>query len=204
MGSQAAPRRLRRSRAAAIAVLVSGLLLASRFDAAETDLKVDYDKTFSFAGLRTWTWHPDGAGDVRLAVSSQDDPKRVAARVDPVIVPAVEREMTARGFARAATTPDVYVHYYVLATVNQSAQQLGQFLPPTGEWGLPPLHASTTALSIYPVGTLIIDISSPEEKAVVWRGAAQRKINLERPDDERRKVLEQAIRNLLKRFPPKK
>src|SRR5215831_3116996 len=113
MGSHAAPRRSRTSIATAIAVLVSGLLLASRFDAAETDLKVDYDKTFSFAGLRTWTWHPDGAGDVRLAVSSQDDPKRVAARVDPVIVPAVEREMTARGFARAEA-PDVYVHYYVL------------------------------------------------------------------------------------------
>jgi hypothetical protein len=203
MGSRAAPRRLCKAIAAAIAIAVSGLVVAIRVDAADTDLKVDYDKTFSFAGLRTWTWHPDGAGDVRLAVSSQDDPKRVAARVDPVIVPAVEREMTARGFARAAA-PDVYVHYYVLATVNQSAQQQGQFLPPTGEWGLPPFNASTTALSIYPVGTLIIDVSSPAAKAVVWRGAAQRKINLERPDDERRKVLEQAIRDLLKRFPPKK
>ena len=28
-----------------------------------------------------------------MAVSSQDDPKRVAARVDPVIIPAVEREL---------------------------------------------------------------------------------------------------------------
>jgi hypothetical protein len=203
MGSSARYRS-RKSMAAAIAIAVSGLLVPSRFVAADTDLKVDYDKTFSFAGLRSWTWHPDGAGDVRLAVSSQDDPKRVAARVDPVIIPAVEREMTARGFARAATTPDVYVHYYVLATVNQSAQQQGQFLPPTGEWGLPPFHPSTTALSIYPVGTLIIDVSSPAARAVVWRGAAQRKINLERPDDERRKVLERAIRDLLRRFPPKK
>ncbi|PWT82072.1 MAG: hypothetical protein C5B57_09350 [Blastocatellia bacterium] len=196
--------RSRKWMAAAVAIAVSWLLLATHFEAADTDLKVDYDKSFSFTGVRTWTWHPDGPGDVRLAVSSQDDPKRVAARVDPVIVPAVEREMTARGFARATATPDVYVHYYVLATVNQSAQSLGQFLPPTGEWGLPPFNASTTALSIYPVGTLIIDVSSPAAKAVVWRGAAQRKINLERPDDERRKVLDKAIRDLLKRFPPKK
>src|SRR6185503_13995635 len=102
---------------------------------AKTDIRIDYDKTFSFAGLHTWTWHPDGAGDVRLAVSSQDDPKRVAARVDPVIVPAVEREMTARGFTRADDA-DVYIHYYVLATVQQSAQYHGQFLPAVPDWGV--------------------------------------------------------------------
>ena len=55
---------------AAIAVAVSWLLAPVRFDAAKTDIKVDFDKKFSFTGLRTWTWRPDGKGDVRLAVSS--------------------------------------------------------------------------------------------------------------------------------------
>jgi hypothetical protein len=175
-----------------------------RFDAAKTDIKVDYDKKFSFAGLRTWTWRPDGKGDVRLAVSSHDDPAAVAARVDPVIIPSVEREMTARGFARVADGADMYVHYYALATVKQSAQIQGQFLPATTEWGLPPFAATTSSLEIYPVGTLLIDVTSTAAGKIVWRGAAQRTINLERPDDERRKVLEQAIRDLLRRFPPKK
>src|SRR6185369_1079169 len=89
-------------------------------EAAKTDISVDFDKSFPFAGLRTWAWHPDGAGDVKMAVSSQDDPKRVAARVDPVIIPAVERELGARGFSPIAERPDLYVHYYVLVTVGQS------------------------------------------------------------------------------------
>jgi hypothetical protein len=38
---------------------------------------------------------------------------------------------------------------------------------------------------------------------VVWRGAAKRKVDLEKPDAQRRKILEQAIRDLLKGFPPK-
>jgi len=189
---------------AAIAVAVSWLLAPVRFDAAKTDIKVDFDKKFSFTGLRTWTWRPDGKGDVRLAVSSRDDPAAVAARVDPVIIPAIEREMTARGFARAADGADLYVHYYALATVKQSAQIQGQFLPATTEWGLPPFAATTSSLEIYPVGTLLIDVTSVAAGKIVWRGAAQRTINLERPDDERRKVLEQAIRDLLRRFPPKK
>src|SRR5439155_1471505 len=81
---------------------IAWLSAPARFDGAKTDIRVDYDKTFSFVGLRTWTWHPDGAGDVRLAVSSYDDPKKVASRVDPIIIPTVEREMPARGLARAA------------------------------------------------------------------------------------------------------
>jgi hypothetical protein len=72
------------------------------------------------------------------------------------------------------------------------------------DWGLPPFLTSTSALSVYPVGSLIIDVTSKADRAIVWRGAAERKIDVTKPDAERRKVLENAVRDLLKRFPPKK
>jgi hypothetical protein len=172
-------------------------------DAAKTDITVDYDKAFAFSRVRTWAWHPDGPGDVKLAVSAEADPTRVAARVNPVIVPAIEREMTARGLARATDAPDVYVHYYVLATVGQTAQVQGQFLPAVTQWAVPPFAATTSSLEIYPVGTLIIDMTSTAARTIVWRGAAARRLDFERPDDQRRKALDQAIRDLLKKFPPK-
>jgi hypothetical protein len=187
----------------AVAIAVAAIS-GPRLDAADTDLKVDYDKKFSFAGVKTWAWHPDGPGDVRLAITAEDDPKKVAARVDPIIIPSVEREMTARGLARTAGDADVYVHYYVLATVNQLSQIQGQFVPAVPDWGLPPFLTSTSALSVYPVGSLIIDVTSKADRAIVWRGAAERKIDVTKPDAERRKVLENAVRDLLKRFPPKK
>jgi hypothetical protein len=177
-------------------------VIAVPLDAAKTDIKTDADPAFVFAGLKTWAWHPEGAGDVRLALSPDADPKRVAARADPVIQPAIEREMQARGFTKAADQPDLYVHYYLLATVNQSAQVMGQFIAPMPAWGLPPFAPSTSALEIYALGTLIIDITSPQLKAIVWRGSASRKIDVENPDSERKKVVEKAVADLLKLFPP--
>ncbi len=196
-----------RPRASAVLLFVGLISLGaadSRLWAAKTDITVEYDKKFSFAGLKTWTWHPEGKGKVLLALTADNDPKKVADRVDPVIIPALEREMGARGFTIAEANPDLYVHYYVLGTLQNSTQVQGQFLPSVPEWGLPPFLASTTATRTYPVGTLIVDVTAPAQQKLVWRGSAARKIQIDRPDDERRKVLEEAIRELLKKFPPKK
>ena len=196
-------RRLRTPLALTIGgVAVAWALAGALPGAASTDIKTAWDKKFSFAGLSTWAWHPEGPGDVKLGLTAESDPKAVAARVDPVIIPAIERELGSKKFTKTTTgQPDLYVHYYLLVTVGQSAQIQGQFLPSTVEWGLPPFAPMTTALSIYPVGTLVLDILSAKRE-IVWRGAAQRKVDIERPDEERRKVLERAIADLLKKFPP--
>src|SRR5262245_594274 len=129
----------------AVGVISSLGAPATHLGAAKTDINVEYDKKFSFAGLKTWTWHPEGKGKVLLALTAENDPKKVADRVDPVIIPALEREMGARGFTMASANPDLYVHYYVLGTLQNSTQVQGQFLPTVPEWGLPPFLASTTA-----------------------------------------------------------
>jgi uncharacterized protein DUF4136 len=171
--------------------------------AAGTDIEITFDKKYSFAGQRRWAWHPDGPGDTRLAMTAQDDAKRVASRVDPVVVPAIERELKGRGLTQVADTPDFYLHYYFLGTVGELSQVAGQFLPAVPEWGIPPFTASSTALSVYPVGTLIIDVTTAANRAIVWRGSAKRKIDMASPDQKRKEVIERAIRDLLKGFPPK-
>jgi Domain of unknown function (DUF4136) len=193
-------RALRTATLALVALALCGPLY---LHAAKTDIDIEYDKKYSFAGLRRWAWHPDGAGDTRLAISAQDDAKRIAARVDPVVIPAIEREMKGRGLSQVTDTPDLYVHYYFLGTVGELSQVAGQFLPAVPEWGVPPFTAGSTALTVYPVGTLIIDITSAANRVLVWRGTARRKIDMESPDQKRKQVVEQAIRDLLKGFPPK-
>jgi hypothetical protein len=190
--------------AAGAAIAAVAWAISGRLEAAKTEIKVGYDKQFDFSSLKTWAWHPEGKGDVMLAVTAEDDPRKVAARVDPVIIPAVEREMMARGFTPAASGADVFVRYYVLASVKTSAQVAGQFLPAVPQWGIPPFTPQTTALSIYPAGSLVIDLTSTAANAIVWRGIAERKIDLEKPDEERKKVLDQAIRDLLAKVPRKK
>src|SRR5262245_61173227 len=188
--------------AAAVAAAAIGWLAAAQPEAAKTDINADFDKSFSFVGLKTWAWHPDGAGDVKLALTANSDPKRIAALVDPILMPAIERELPARGFTKTTTQPDLYVHYYMLATVQTQGQYMGQFLGPVPEWGVPPFAPVATSLEIFPMGTLLIDITSPVKQAIVWRGSAQRKIDVDKPDKERRVVLENAVRDLIKKFPP--
>ena len=183
--------------AAAVAL---ALVWGVRPEAAKTDIRAARDPAFSFDGLKTWAWHPDGAGDVRQAISADTDPKAIARRVEPIILPAVERELQGHGFTKVADGADLYLHYYVLATVNQMSQYQGQFVAAVPEWGLAPFAPVTTALEIYSTGTLILDMTSPAKQAIVWRGSAQRKIDLEKPDKERRQVLERAIRDLIKEF----
>jgi hypothetical protein len=187
------------------AVAALGLTaMIGRLEAAKADITVEYDKKFDFTGLKTWSWHPEGKGKVLLALTAENDPKTVADRVDPVIIPALERELGARGLTMAAANPDFYVHYFVLGTLQNSAQVAGQFLPATPEWAVPPFLASTTATRTYPIGTLLVDVTSTAQQRLVWRGTAARKIQIDRPDSERKKSLEDVIRELVKKFPPKK
>jgi hypothetical protein len=193
--------------AAAVAALGAIAIVparSGRVAAADTDITIEYDKQFSFAGLRTWAWHPDGAVDVRLALTADDDPERVAARIEPVIVPATEKQLASRKLTRVP--PDqahLFVHYYALLALKDWSQFQGQFLS-IPEWGLPPFAPSTTAISVYPVGSIVVDLTVPGREGVIWRGAARRKVNFENSDRQRREVIENAIRDIFKEFPPRK
>ena len=188
-----------------LCALVAALWIAAgtSFEAKKITIKTQVDERFSFEGLHAWTWSPDGTGQVKMATTANADPEALRQRVDPVIVPTVEQELSKRGFTKSADTPDLIVNYYVLVTVGQSSQYMGQFVGSIPQWGLPPFEGSTTALRAFPVGTLLIDMVSPKEKSVVWRGVAQAELDLERPPDERRQRLEQAVREVLAKFPPK-
>jgi hypothetical protein len=194
-------------RRTSVVVIAAALALLSwdrgGVSAADTDITIDYDKTFSFAGLSTWAWHPQGAGDVRLALTADDDPKRVAARIEPVLLPATERQLASRKFTKvAADGANLWLHYYALLTLKDFQQVHGQFLPATVNWGLPPFAPSTSAIGVYPVGTIIMDITVAG-RDIVWRGAARREVNFESSDQKRREVIERAIRDLFKDFPPR-
>ena len=106
------------------------------------------------------------------------------------------------GFTQTSDNPALYVTSWLLVTMRQSSQHMGQLLGP--EWGYPPFLASTTALEVYPAGTLLIDVLSRNAKDLVWRGAAQGEIDLQRQYPERKARLESTIRDVLKKFPPKK
>ena len=169
---------------------------------AKVKVKVQKDETFSFTGLRTWTWHPDGAGDVKMALTPDDDPAAVRNRFEPVIVDAVGKALSTRGLAASASgaEPDVLVRYFVLISTNQSAQTMGQFAP-AGYWGLPTFSGATQSLRVYEQGMLILDVRSAKSRELIWRGIAQAELDRERSPAERDARLRDAVADIVKKFP---
>jgi len=172
--------------------------------AQKIEVRVQRDKSFAFAGLKTWNWHPDGAGDVKMMTRANEDPAPIKARFEPVILEAVEKELAARGLTRRADGPtDLLVNYYVLVMPATNSTQLGHFLPAVAEYGLPPFSAPTTRLEAFEQGTLVLDIVAPSQKSVIWRGIAETEARRDFTPEQRRVRIEKAVHEIVKKMPKK-
>ena len=122
-------------------------------------------------------------------------------RIEPVVADSVTTEIAKRGLTAATAAPDIAVTYYALLTLNTQSQTMGQFLPGTVSWGLPPFAQTTTSLKFMNAGALVLDLSAKGN--VVWRGVAQANIKFDATDKERNELVQKAVRDLLKKYPPK-
>ena len=176
------------------------LALALHVGLEGVDVRVEHNKAFNFKAARTWAWNPK-AGDVIMARTQADDPEAAKRKAEPWILDAVATEMPRRGLTLATSEPDLTLTYYLLLSTNTTAQTVGQFLPATAAWGLPPFPMATQSMEMMNQGSLVLDLSTKGN--VVWRGVAQAKISFEIDDKKRESLLREGVRDLLKRYPPK-
>ena len=181
--------------------IVTALALVLHVDLEGVDVRVEHDKAFNFKPVRTWAWNPEGPGNVRMARTPEDDPDAMKRKVEPWILDAVAIEMKNRSLQQAASQPDLMLTYFLLLTTGATTQTLGQFLPSTTAWALPPFAPATQSMQMMNQGSLVLDLSA--KGVVVWRGVAQAKVTFEADDKKREALLRQGVRDLLKRYPPK-
>jgi hypothetical protein len=187
-----------------VVLVVAAMLAAPIALSAGVKVRSEYDKSFDFRGLTTWAWHPESAGDVRMAVTADDDPAAMKERFEPVILEAVQKEMAGRGLTLAAAggTPQLYVNYYVLISTNQSRQTMGQFLPTVPEWGIPPFsYGATQSLKVFEEGSLVLDVTSTKTRQLIWRGMAVAELQRKSAPQDRDTRLRAAIAEVVKKFP---
>jgi Domain of unknown function (DUF4136) len=184
-----------------VLVMVAGGLLS----AAKIKTRSQHDKTYDFRTVRTWDWDNPTPGKVIMLRSQDDDPEPVRQRFESTIMEAVASQLQSRGLARAAgAPPDLKATYYLIVKYNSSAQEMGQFLPATAFWGLPPFPPATTSFKVVQQGSLVVDLSAPSLESVVWRGIAETEVEPSKTDDERKERMREGIRMILEKFPPKK
>ena len=137
-----------------------------------------------------------------MARTKDDDPDAARQSAEPIIVDAVAKEMAKRGLTAATGTADLTVTYYLLLTTTMSAQTMGQFLPATVAWGLPPFDQATQSIKMMNRGSLVLDLS--KGGTVVWRGLAQADIKFDADAKKRETLIREGIRDLLAKYPVKR
>ena len=180
------------------AIVAASLIVASPSIVARVDVRVEFDKAFDFRAVHAWDWHPEGAGDVKMARTRDDDPDAMKRTAEPWILDAVGKEMARLKLVRAFP-PDLTIRYYLLLSTNISAQTMGQFLPAVPQWGLPPFPPATQSFQVMHRGSLVLDLSAND--TVVWRGLAQANIRTDIDNQKRESLLREAVRDLLRRYP---
>ena len=170
---------------------------------AAVKVKTQFTKSFDFTKAKTWSWHEGAPGEVKMALTADDNPELVRQRAEPVIMEAVGATLPQRGLATAAAgaPSDVKVKYYVLITIGTDAQTIGQFLPAVTAWGVPPFSGATQSYSVIERGSLVLDISANNE--VVWRGIGQAELKPGQKPEKRAALIREAVADILKKYPPK-
>jgi hypothetical protein len=164
-------------------------------------LRVDADKTVDFTAFKTWAWS-EGVGDIMMARTTKDDPEAMRQRAQPIIMDSVAANMPLRGLQESKTNPDLTLRYYMLLTIGTMNQQMGQFVPTVLDWGLPLFAPATTSYKVINSGALVLDIRAKEK--VVWRAVAEAEIKMDADQKKREKLLADAVKQSLAKYPPKK
>jgi len=183
-------------------VIAACVIAVVQIAAAAVKVRVDLDKTFDFSKVNSWAWGVPEAGRVIVGRTPTDDPDAIRRLVEPVIMDAIVAEMPTRGLTQAAYAPDAMVNYYLLLTVGTEAQTIGQFVPGSSQWALPPFVASTQSLKIIQQGSLVIDFTVNEN--IVWRGIGAAEIKPGSSQETRASLIRAAVRAIVMKYPQKK
>jgi hypothetical protein len=187
-----------------VAVIVVAMLLTGVVALAGVKTRETFDKEYDFTKPKTFGWHPDGAGEVKMLQQSGDDPVKLNERFEPVFKDAIATALAKRGLVLATNgKPDIVIHYYVLIGPNSESQFRGQFVGAVPPWGLPDFAMTTTSFKVFEQGTVVLDLMDAARKEIVWRGVAETEIERQRMPAERDARIRQGIADLLKKFPPK-
>src|SRR5262245_16005684 len=155
----------------------------------------DYDPNADFSNLRSYAWFDESSG-------VQGDRPDVTSLLDRRVRSAVDAELQRKGFSlvdkRAAS---VFVNYRlgVETKLDVNTINTGHGCGRYGRYGG---LGTTTTVSEYQEGTLLIDLIDPASKQLVWRGTGQARIRQSSSPEERENRINEAVKEILADFPP--
>ena len=147
----------------------------------------DYDVEVDFAALSTYAWaYDDAAGN-----GSKLDFRRART--------AIDERLQAAGYRLQDAAPDfaVAIGFATKDRVRVRDYGTGYRYRYGGYYG-----TRIVDIDEYELGTLVIDVLSPDGERLLWRGAATRTVDPDSTPEERTARIREAVKALLTEFPP--
>ena len=151
------------------------------------DVYYNYASATQFAAYKTYQWVDIPGG----AVPDQF--------IDESVKRAVDEQLAQKGLTRVDKCADLYIAYEA-AIDEENSVSLSATGSSRGAWsGFRTVQGKTASARI---GTLLVDIYDPAIRHLVWRGDANKSIDLRKDPDKNYKKLQKAMANLFKNYPP--
>src|ERR1044072_5045507 len=161
--------------------------------AAAQKTTYDFDKTAPFAEFKTY--------------SLKDGTKTGNELVDKRVIGAIEAQMTAKGFTKNDSAPDVYIVYHLafdqqkdISSFSSGPMYGGYGWGWGGGWGTTTTNVRVSEIL---VGTLAIDMVDAKKKQVAWRGLSTKDIVMRAKPEKRDSNINKAVEKIFKNYPPK-
>jgi hypothetical protein len=161
--------------------LLSLALIATTGGSAFAKMRVafKFDPFANFKGLKTYKWNPDIKQRVLL---------------DEYLRGEVETVLENQGFQKSTTDSASFLVSYGV-TVQKKKEMI--------KFGGGPSKSGEGFIQTYTAGTLIIDILGADGSHILWRGWAEAKIHPKLDEEKRKKIIQEAVAQILQKFPPK-
>lgn len=149
----------------------------------------DYDQRANFSQYNSYAFFKPGIDKAEI---SDLDKRR--------ILRAIEQEMTAKGFTKSDSEPDLLVSIFTKTRENVNIYQNNMY--GYYGWGWNPWYwgAGPNTLSTTSEGTLYIDLIDAEGKELVWQGMGT--AALARDVDKKQGRINEIVKKILEKYPP--
>jgi hypothetical protein len=152
----------------------------------------DFDRQTDFANLRTYGW-------ISAPESTSENVQRELEKnslVEGRVKMAVNRQLAAKGLRETTQDPDFLVAFHTGVQDKTDVQSWGYGY---GYWGMRGGGVSTIH---YQEGTLILDFIDPKSDNLIWRGVGKKVVSEKTTPEKSEKVINQAVEEILKKYPP--
>jgi hypothetical protein len=169
-------------------LLLMGLVVSC---ASVYDVQHDYDKQADFESLKTYDWMtvPEKADIDNLNVER--------------VKKAVNAELQAKGLMMTSNNPDFLIAEHLGKKDKVQVTNWGYgYGPHGGYWGGYWGPGGTSTYE-YEEGSLILDFVDAKSNKMIWRGVAKAEIDNVDTPEKKEKLINEAVQEILKNFPPK-